>query len=166
MTTVNLSQTGTPEGHVSISDVRVPYLISFEVTGAAAVAAKGSALADADILQILDLPADILLLGAGIEVTTADTDGSADILFNMGIGGAVDIFVDGGDVSSTGYLAAGSNGALDFQNGIRVTSADTLDIVLDKSSSFSSNDDWVVRVYAVILDIDAKPAAGAAIDVA
>ena len=164
MGTVNLTGTGTGTGHMSMSDVKVLYSIEVNVTAAAAVAEKGSALANADILQILDLPADSLLLGAGINVTTADTQGSPDITMDLGIGGAVDIFVDGGAPTSTGYLAAGSNGATGFENGILVSSADTLDIVLGQASSFSSADDWVIRVYVVLMDISARPAGGAAVD--
>lgn len=162
MALVNLSQTGTPTGHVTPRGTRQPYMIEVFVTGADAVAQKGSALANADVLQILDIPAESLILGAGLEVITADTDGSADILMDVGIGGSVDVFVDGADPSTTGYKAAGTNGSLAFTNAERVTSADTLDIVLSEAASFSSNDDWKVRVYVVLLDVSGMPEAAAA----
>lgn len=164
MATVDLSGTTGATGHASPRDVRFPYLLEFRVTGAAALAAKGSALGNADILQIMDIPAETMVMGAGIEVITADTDGSADILMDLGYGSNVDVFVDGGDPSSTGYLGAGTNGALAFANAGRFTAADTLDIVLGQASSFSSNDDWVIRVFVWLQDIVEGPVAGAAVD--
>ena len=153
---VDLTQT-SPGEHVTPMGAKLPYLVEVFVKGSEAVTAKGSALANADVLQVLDVPAESLILGAGIEVEVADTDGSADILMDLGIGGSVDIFVDAGDPSSTGYLAAGTNGAVNLTNGVRVTADDTLDIVLGQAASFSSNDDWEIRVYAIIMDVAGQP---------
>ena len=60
-----------------------------------------------DIFQLLEIPAGVLVLFAGAEVLTA-FDGSSptvDIDFAAG-----DDIIDGGDVSSAGFLAEGSNG--------------------------------------------------------
>lgn len=157
---------GSTTAHASLTGNYRPYAVDVRVTGAAAAAAKGSALADAEVLQILNVPAGTIILGGGIEVTTADTDGSADILMNMGTGAGVDVFVDGGDPSSTGFLAAGTNGEEGFVNALRVEAADTVDIVLDKTTTFSSNDDWEIRAYVILLDVSGNPAPAAAKDVA
>ena len=72
--------------------------------------------------------------------------------------------IDGGDVSSTGFLAAGSNGTsgttlvasasktyTDW-----ITAADTIDVTLTAASADVT--EGVLRVYAVIAELDAEPA--------
>ena len=60
-----------------------------------------------DIFQLLEVPANTIVLTAGANVTTAFTGGSAtaDIDFAAG-----DDIIDGADITSTGYCAEGSNG--------------------------------------------------------
>ncbi len=68
--------------------------------------AKGYSGADGDIFQLLEVPAGVLVLNAGAEVMKAfNSSVTADIDFAGG-----DDIVDGADVTSTGFCAAGSNG--------------------------------------------------------
>ena len=62
---------------------------------------------DGDIFQLLEIPAGTLVLFAGAEVLTAfnGTSPTVDIDFAAG-----DDIIDGGDVSSAGFLAEGTNG--------------------------------------------------------
>lgn len=165
MATVDLTQTGTATGHPSPRGVKLPYLVEVYVTGAAAAAAKGSALAAADVIQVLDIPAETIVLSAGIEVLTADTASSADVLADLGItGGDVDGFTDGADLSTVGYPAFGTGGDI-ITNAVRQVTADTLDILTGATTTYTSNDDWKIRVYAVLLDISSQPEPQAAKDV-
>ena len=89
-----------------------------------------------DIFQLLEIPANTFVIAAGAEVLTA-FDGSSptvDIDFAAG-----DDIVDGGDVTSAGYLAAGSNGGANLTSQSTftqlVTTTDTIDVKLIASSA-------------------------------
>ena len=97
-----------------------------------ALAADGYSCTNGDIFQLLEIPANTFLLFAGAEVLKA-FDGSSptvDIDFAEG-----DDIIDGGDVTSTGILAEGTNGqANDVITGADslfecfVTTTDTIDV--------------------------------------
>ena len=111
-----------------------------------------------DVFQLLEIPANTIVVPAGANVTTAFTGGSAaaDIDFAGG-----DDIVDGGDLTSTGYLAAGSNGQANIINtGAANTftalqsSADTIDVTI--SATDTNCVSGVLRLYAVCLDISSQ----------
>ena len=109
-----------------------------------------------DIFQLLEIPANTFVLFAGAEVLTA-FDGSSptvDIDFAAG-----DDIIDGGDVSSAGFLAEGTNGqANDTMTGAAstftqfVTTTDTIDVKLIASSADVTT--GVIRVYACVVDVN------------
>ena len=109
-----------------------------------------------DIFQLLEVPANTFVLFAGAEVLTA-FDGSSptvDIDFAEG-----DDIIDGGDVSSAGFLAEGSNGqANDTMTGAAstftqfITTADTIDVKLIASSADVTT--GKLRVYACVVDVN------------
>ena len=109
-----------------------------------------------DIFQLLEIPANTFVLFAGAEVLTA-FDGSSptvDIDFAAG-----DDIIDGGDVSSAGFLAEGTNGqANDTMTGAAstftqfVTTTDTIDVKLIASSADVTT--GKLRVYACVVDVN------------
>ena len=110
-----------------------------------------SSVSSGDFFQVLDIPAECYIIHVGAEVLTAFTSGTTiDIDFAEG-----DDMVDGADVTSTGYCAAGSNGHVDytavstFAN--RNTATDTIDVKLIGTPTVG-----VLRVYAIIADISGK----------
>lgn len=164
MATIDQTQTGTSTGHPSPRGTRQLYLVEVLVKGSEVAATKGSALANLDVIQVLDLPAETRVLSGGAELQVADTDGSADILMDVGFGGDVDAFIDAADPSgSLGFFAPGTGGNI-ITTAFDVATADTIDIVLGQTTSFSSNDDWEVRVFALVMDISGLPELGAARD--
>ena len=111
-----------------------------------------------DIFQLLEIPANTIVVAAGAEVTTAFTGGSAtaDIDFAAG-----DDIVDGGDLSSTGYLAAGTNGQANIVNTgaantytALISTADTIDVKIAATDTACVS--GVLRVYAVLADISSQ----------
>ena len=94
MATVNLTTAAsgnTPRG-------RKPYIIQNTIDLAVATTSKGTALASADVYQCLNIPAESVILHAGMEVTEILTGTSSDTGYDLGItGGDVDNFVDGFD---------------------------------------------------------------------
>tara|TARA_X000001388_G_scaffold48350_2_gene34644 strand:- start:1362 stop:1868 length:507 start_codon:yes stop_codon:yes gene_type:complete len=117
---------------------------------------NGNTMANGDFIQLIDLPAECFILHVGAEVLTAfDPGTSLTVDIDVAEG---DDFVDGGDVTSAGYLAAGSNGHVDytavttFSN--RTTATDTIDIKCILSGSAPTV--GKLRVYAILIDISGK----------
>ena len=113
---------------------------------------------DGDIFQLLEIPAGTLVLFAGAEVLTAfnGTSPTVDIDFAAG-----DDIIDGGDVSSAGFLAEGTNGqANDTMTGAAstftqfVASTDTIDVKLIAGSADVTS--GKIRVYACVIDCNGE----------
>ena len=138
MATYNVTGPGGTTGHPTRS--RRPYLVENTIDVSAINGDSGAA--QNDILQVLDVPAETLVINAGLEVLTAL---SSSVTLDMGDGDTVDIYVDG-DTNATGYAAQHA----DTTNvGKTYGSADTIDVkVLDAASSAGK-----IRVFAVMCDI-------------
>ena len=134
MATVDLTvanTTTTAGSHPSRRGVNNVYALKTQVTAAAAVAAKGSALAATDVIQAIDIPVDSLIVGAAAKMSTADS--GTTLTFDIGVGGG-DTFVDGGDGTTAGWLAEGTNGKL-TANGRVVSTTDTVDITVASATA-------------------------------
>lgn len=134
-----------------------------EIDFAVATTTKGSALANGDVFQIIDLPAEHLLMYAGLEVTEAMTGTSTDLTVDLGItGGNVDSFVDGFDLdgASVGDYASAVAYYTAQTGPYLVTTADTLDLlVASQTGTFTGGK---VRVWAVLMDVSGRNAPGVA----
>jgi hypothetical protein len=113
---------------------------------------------DGDVFQLLEIPAGTLVLFAGAEVLTAfnGTSPTVDIDFAAG-----DDIIDGGDVSSAGFLAEGSNGqANDVTTGAASlftqfqSATDTIDVKLIAGSADVTL--GKLRVYACVIDCNGE----------
>ena len=136
MATYNRTGAGGTTGHPS--NGRTPYLVENTIDVSAINGDSGAA--QNDIIQCLDIPAETLIMEAGIEVITAL---SSSVTLDLGItGGDVDRYVDG-DTNATGFSAPTATART------IVASADTLDIkILDAASSAGK-----IRVFAVLCDV-------------
>jgi hypothetical protein len=130
---------------------RVEMVLNFPTIIAARAAAGATALAAADVLEVIPVPAGTLVTNVGMEVTTA-----AGVTSTISIG-------DGS--AAAGYLAATSANATGFSGGVPVLSsgafaptlsggkvysaADTIDITIGTAVPAAA----VVRVFAVMTDI-------------
>ena len=136
MATYNVTGVGGTTGHPS--NGRTPYLVENTIDVSAVNGDSGTA--SGDILYALDIPAETLIMEAGVEVITALT---SSVTMDLGItGGDVDNFVDG-DTNATGY------GTLTATARLVVASANTLDILTGGASSSAGK----VRVWAVMCDV-------------
>ena len=100
---------------------------------------SSSGAAQNDLLQIIDVPAETLVLHAGIEVLTAL---SSSVTLDLGMTD-VDNFVDG-DTNATGYATLTAT-ARPAPN----ASADTIDITVLSADSTAGK----VRVWAILCDV-------------
>ena len=136
MGTLNLTGAGGTTGHPS--NGRVPYLVENTIDLSQVRADTGPD--NGDVLQVIDIPAETLVMEAGIEVITAL---SSSATMDLGItGGDVDIYVDG-DTNATGY------GTLTATARHVAASADTLDILIGGADSSAGK----IRVWAVMCDV-------------
>ena len=146
MATVNLTTAAsgnTPRG-------RKPYIIQNTIDLAVATTSKGTALASADVYQCLNIPAESVILHAGMEVTALLTGTSSDTGYDLGItGGDVDNFVDGFDADGA---AAGDYAPTSAAYApVMVGAADTLDILVAAQTGTTLT--GKIRVFATLMDV-------------
>ena len=136
MPTYNVTGAGGTTGHPS--NGRTPYLVENTIDVSAINSSSGTA--NGDVVNALDIPAETLIMEAGIEVITAL---SSSATMDLGItGGDVDRYVDG-DTNATGYATLTATAR------VVVASADTLDILTAGADSSAGK----VRVWAVLCDV-------------
>ena len=136
MATYNVTGVGGTTGHPS--NGRTPYLVENTIEVSAVNGDSGAA--QNDVLQAMDIPAETVIMEAGIEVLTAC---SSSVTLDLGItGGDVDIYTDG-DTNATGYstLTATARHV--------AASADTLDVLVLSAASAAGK----IRVWAIMCDV-------------
>ena len=117
-----------------------------------ALVAAGNSFSDGDIFQVLEIPANTLVLNAGAEVMKAFTGScTLDMYFAAG-----DDIIDGADITSTGFCAAGSNGQTNTIVGSAastytqfVTTTDTIDAKIAGAAPATGR----LRMYATVIDL-------------
>ena len=158
MATIDLSNGlgGAPRPVRSLTNM--PYFVEKTIDFAAAATAKGTALAAADVIEVIDVPAGTMVLNAGFEVTAVATGESNDNTLDLGITGVdADAFVDGFYLDAAAAGAYAQNAAA-FQPLIVGATADTIDLLIATATTAPTG--GTVRVWAVLCDIGAKPAPG------
>jgi len=133
--------TGSTSGHPSTR--RKPYYVENTIDNSAFDPAA------ADIIQCLNVPAETLVMAAGLEVLTAS---SSSVTFDLGITGSTaghhdpDAFVDAYDATGTGHAPMDATDAAAM---LIVKTADTIDILTAGAQDTAGK----VRVWAVLCDI-------------
>lgn len=153
MATVTTLAGGSVDGFTA---GRMPYFKEVLIDFAAAATAKGSALAAADVIEAISVPANTMILNAGLEVITVAGGESSDNALDLGTGVDVDVFVDGFDLDAAAAGAYAQNAAA-FQPIIVGSTADTIDVLIQAATTAPTS--GVIRVFAVLMDIDARKTA-------
>ena len=154
MATYNRTVTGGGTvGHPS--NAAIPYVVTSPVWDTADGGTGG------DIVQLIDVPADTMIIAGCLEVLEARGNGqtTVDVGFT---GGDVDCFIDGSVVAAgfTPFLeaAVGASGA----NARMLTSADTIDaLILDGGSSGESA--LRFRIHVCMVDVSVNPVESATV---
>jgi hypothetical protein len=157
MATIDLSS-GLGNGqHPSRSLGRLPYVVEKTIDFAVATTAKGSALAAADVIEAIDVPAQSVVLNAGYEVTATIT---GDVTIDLGVTGVdADVFVDGAVLAAATTVGTFAQNAAAYQP-VVLGAADTVDLLIAGSTAAISA--GKVRVWALIVDVSDKDAPGEA----
>ena len=152
MATITTLAAGATAGRTAGS---VPYLVDKFIDFAAAATAKGSALAAADVIECISVPVNTVILNAGIEITTLLAGESNDTTFDLGVTGVdADVFVDGFDADAAAAGAYAQNAAA-YQP-LVIGTADTIDLLIATATTAPTSGE--VRVWAVLMNIDGRPA--------
>jgi hypothetical protein len=102
------------------------------------------------VYQCLNIPAESVILHAGLQVVTALTGTSSDTAFDLGVtGGDVDNFVDGFDVDGASAGAYAPTAAAYAP--VIVGATDTLDILVQAQTGTTLT--GKIRVFATLMDI-------------
>ena len=138
---------GFNKGSIAYPDTACVYkmevILDFEEIAAARAAAGATTLTTSDSLQVIQLPANTMILGAGLEVVTAGT-GNCDLDFGF-VGGTTDLFVTDLPLDTVGIEVA----ALAAPH--IVTADDTIDVTFIAAAPGSSG---VVRAFAIVADLN------------
>ena len=154
MATYNRTVTGGGTvGHPS--NAAVPYVVTSPVWDTA----DGGA--GADVIQLIDVPADTMIVAGCLEVLEAF--GNSQVTMDIGFtGGDVDCFIDGTAAAAgfTPFLeaATGASGS----NARMLTSADTIDaLLIDAGSTGESAGRF--RIHVVMVDVSVNPVESATV---
>lgn len=138
--------------------VKTPFLVEVEVDLAEVVTTKGSAIAQDDVIQVIDLAPGTMILAGGVQVTEAMTGTSTDATIDVGVtGGDVDNLVDGFDLDAA---AVGDYASTGVNEPVIVAAADTIDILVATQTGTITG--GKVRVFALLVDVTKKAAPGLA----
>lgn len=134
-----------PDGH-GISKFTVE--LDFAKIVAARSAAGATALAAADTLQVISLPAGSIVLAAGLvvtEVESTNTTATFDLGFTGGSPYAANVYANDDPSNALGLTAA------DLANPSVIVSADTIDLLINTAVPT----DCVVKAFAVVVNANA-----------
>ena len=133
---------------------------AYVVTSPVYDAADNTNLAQGDVIELVDVPADTLIIGGCVEVLEAV--GNSNVTMDLGFtGGDVDCFIDGS------ALAAGFQPFLNAAIGVSgsnpkmVTSADTNDALIISSSGTETA--LRFRIHVVMVDVSRNPVESATV---
>ena len=127
--------------------VRTPYLVENTIDVSQINSAAGTA--QNDVLQCIDVPAETLVMAAGVEVLTAC---SSSVVFDIGVTGSSagfsdpDAFVDAYDATGAAYAP---RDVADAAPMLTCKVADTIDALMAGAASTAGK----IRVWAVLCDI-------------
>ena len=127
--------------------IRTPYLVENTIDISAVNSDAGTA--QDDVLKCIDLPAETLVMAAGVEVLTAC---SSSVVIDIGTTGSSagfldpDAFVDAYDATGASYAP---RDVADAAPMVIAKTADTLDALMAGAASTAGK----IRVWAVLCDI-------------
>jgi len=149
MATYNVTGPGGTAGHPSkmSAGIRTPYLVENTIDISAINGDSGTA--QDDVIRCIDVPAETVILHAGIEVLTAC---SSSVVIDIGITGSSagfsdpDAFVDAYDATGAAYAP---RDVADAAPVLTCKVADTIDALMAGAASTAGK----IRVFAILCDV-------------
>jgi hypothetical protein len=129
------------------------YVIWQDIDLAEAVTAKGSALAQADVIEGIRVPANTAVVDVWAQKVGAFTGTSTDLTFDIGItGGDVDKWVDGWDFDGAALNSFAT--PVGVGQSITLATSDTIDILFITQTGTVTG--GKVRLFASCVDLNVK----------
>jgi len=126
------------------------YYVQNEIDWAVAATTKTSALAAADVLEVIDVPAGTCIINAGIETMVAPTGASSDTALDLGVTGIdADAWADGYDADAAVAGTYSQNPAA-YQPIVIGSTADTIDVLIQASTTPPTA--GKIRVWAILIN--------------
>ena len=136
------------------ANVKLPYTIWKEIDFAAAATAKGSALAAADVIEAVRVPANHVILGGWMKKTAAMTGTSTDLTLSVGVtGGVTNNIINAWDFDAA---TVGSFGTLGTQVPVQITASDTVDILIATQTGTFLTGKAVVGILVLDVDVETR----------
>ena len=160
MATISVIRSTEVDLHVSRDgNVKTPYLVERDIDVAELVAKKGSALAAADVIEAIKLPAQTALLA--VIVGKLEASNATTLTFDIGISTDPDGYIDGYDAQAAAVGSVGT--AVITPAPLNVVNAgDTVDITFATLTGTLTAGKF--RVAALVVDVtDAKAPGRAAL---
>lgn len=149
MATYNVTGPGGTAGHPSklSAGIRTPYLVENTIDISAINGDSGTA--QNDVIRCIDVPAETVILHAGVEVLTAC---SSSVVIDIGVTGSSagfsdpDAFVDAYDATGAAYAP---RDVADAAPVVTCKVADTIDALMAGADSTAGK----IRVFAILCDV-------------
>mgnify|MGYP001243985286 FL=1 len=149
MATYNVTGPGGTAGHPSkmSAGIRTPYLVENTIDISAINGDSGTA--QNDVIRCIDVPAETVILHAGVEVLTAC---SSSVVIDIGVTGSSagfsdpDAFVDAYDATGASYAP---RDVADAAPVLTCKVADTIDALMAGADSTAGK----IRVFAILCDV-------------
>ena len=149
MATYNVTGPGGTAGHPSklSAGIRTPYLVENTIDISAINGDSGTA--QNDVIRCIDVPAETVILHAGVEVLTAC---SSSVVIDIGVTGSSagfsdpDAFVDAYDATGAAYAP---RDVADAAPVLTCKVADTIDALMAGAASTAGK----IRVFAILCDV-------------
>lgn len=141
MTDLTTWLAGSSSAQVHPAWKRTPYFVEVVVSAA------DQSIATGDVAQVIQVPAESIVLFAGVEVLTAS---NKVCTASLGDGNDDNEWVSGADMATTGHKTIITSGTTAYVPTM-YTSADTLDLTFTVTSGPMTV--GIFRVYALIMDI-------------
>ena len=145
MATYNVTGVGGTTGHPS--NGRTPYLVENTIDVSAVNGDSGAA--QNDVLKCIDVPAETIIMAAGVEVLTAC---SSSVVIDIGVTGSTagfsdpDAYVDAYDATGASYAPRDPTSVAIM---LTCKVADTIDALMAGAASSAGK----IRVWAVMCDV-------------
>lgn len=160
---VDISRALTSTAHPSkfAPNVKVPYVLEVKVSAEQMIAAKGTALADADVFDVLKVPAGSVIKNVYLKKTKAFAGTSTDLTIDVGLtGGDTDVFVSAFafDDQAVGTIATPAAGIIALPLGVVVNATASVAVLIQAQTGTWTSGSFIL--YVELLDLsDSKPAA-------
>lgn len=149
-TITSLAQTSSSTTGATHEWKAMPTVYKFTLDLAVAATAKGSALASADVIECIRVPAGSVVMAAGIYCVTAGTGGTSDQAFTLGDGSSANRYATTFDADAA--VAGGMSVVVPSTDKFAYAASDTIDVTISAGTTINTAGKFLI--WAIVVDIN------------